>query len=82
MANEIPIDAPTYPVALTSELKSGSLRTIKPKGSLVTDRMASFQDRDMAAKKQTKRKRRAQGKRRKLKLKVRGKGYAEGGILG
>ena len=82
MANEIPIDAPTYPVALTSELKSGSLRTIKPKGSLVTDRMASFQDRDMAAKKQTKRKRRVQGKRRKLKLKVRGKGYAEGGILG
>lgn len=83
MSNEKPIHAPTYPVALASELKSGSLRTLRPKGSLVTDRMASFQDRDMAPKKQTNKKRRVQGKRRKSKIKVRGgKAYAEGGILG
>eukprot|EP00980_Cylindrotheca_fusiformis_P020661 scaffold7703_cov127-Cylindrotheca_fusiformis.AAC.10 len=86
LAEENPIQAPTYPVALSSELKSGgSLRTIKPKGSLVTDRMASFLDRDMAPKKQLNRKRRVQGKHRKSKVKVRGKGFAaskEGGILG
>lgn len=73
LADENPIHAPTYPVALPSELKSGSLRTIKPKGSLVTDRMASFLDRDMAPKKQLIKKRRVQGKRRKIK--VRGKGF-------
>jgi nucleolar protein 53 len=70
---------------LSSELKSGSLRTIRPKGSLVTDRMASFLDRDMAPKKQLKRKQRVQGKLRKSKIKVRGKGFEaskEGHILG
>ena len=72
MSNDVPIYAPTYPVALTSELKSGSLRTLKPKGSLVTDRMASFQDRDMAPKKQINKKRRIQGKKRRSKIKVRG----------
>jgi len=87
LADENPIHAPTYPVALTSELKQtgGSLRTIRPKGSLLTDRMVSLTDRDMAAKKQTKKRIRVEGKRRKLKVKVRGKGHAEskeGGILG
>jgi nucleolar protein 53 len=85
LADENPIHAPTYPVALSSELKSGSLRTIRPKGSLVTDRMASFLDRDMAPKKQLKRKQRVQGKLRKSKIKVRGKGFEaskEGHILG
>ena len=79
VAEENPIDAPTYPVALRSELKQtgGSLRVIKPKGSLLTDRMISLTDRDMAAKKQLKKKFRVEGKRRKMKIKVRGKGYAE-----
>ncbi len=78
-SEENPIFAPTYPVALTSELKQtgGSLRVIKPKGSLLTDRMISLADRDMSAKKQLKKKMRVEGKRRKMKLKVRGKGYAE-----
>jgi nucleolar protein 53 len=84
LADENPRYAPTYPVALPGELKSGaSLRTIKPKGSLVTDRMVSLMDRDMTAKKQLKLKKRVEGKRRKLK--VRGKGYRdtkEGDILG
>jgi nucleolar protein 53 len=84
LAEENPRFAPTYPVALPGELQSGSsLRTIKPKGSLVTDRMVSLMDRDMAAKKQLKQKMRVEGKRRKVK--VRGKGYevtAEGNVLG
>ena len=87
LANENPINAPTFPVALSSELKKsgGSLRTLKPKGSLVTDRMASLTDRDMAPKKQLKQRLRVQGKRRKVKVKVRGKGFEatkEGSILG
>ncbi|KAG7368729.1 ribosome biogenesis protein Nop53/GLTSCR2 [Nitzschia inconspicua] len=84
LAVENPRFAPTYPVALPDELKAGSsLRTVKPKGSLVTDRMVSLMDRDMTAKKQLKRKMRVEGKRRKVK--VRGKGYevtAEGAVLG
>lgn len=86
LAEENPRFAPTYPVALPGELKSangGSLRTIKPKGSLVTDRMVSLMDRAMTAKKQLKKKMRVEGKRRKVK--VRGKGYeatAEGDVLG
>jgi nucleolar protein 53 len=84
---ENPIHAPTFPVSLSSELKQtgGSLRTIRPKGSLLTDRMASLADRDMIAKKQVKKKMRVEGKRRKMKIKVRGKGHAEskeGEILG
>lgn len=87
LAEENPIHAPTYPVALASELKQmgGSLRTIRPKGSLITDRMVSLADRDMTAKKQVKKRTRVEGKRRKLKLKVRGKGHLEskeGEILG
>lgn len=87
LAEENPITAPTYPVALRSELKQtgGSLRSIKPKGSLLHDRLSSLADREMAAKKQVKKRKQVQGKRRKAKLKVRGKGYAEsreGAILG
>jgi nucleolar protein 53 len=84
LADINPRFAPTYPVALPSELKQGSLRAIKPKGSLITDRMMSLMDRDMAAKKQLKKKMRVEGKRRH-KVKVRGKGYEatiEGDVLG
>lgn len=85
LADENPIGAPTYPVALPNELKQsgGSLRTVKPKGSLVTDRIVSLMDRDMAPKKQLKQRRRVQGKKRKIK--VRGKGHEatrQGEILG
>jgi len=84
LAEENPRYAPTYPVALPGDLKSGaSLRTIKPKGSLVTDRMVSLMDRGMTAKKQLKLKQRVEGKRRKVR--VRGKNYRatkEGDILG
>lgn len=70
-----PIRAPTLPVALTDEL-SGSLRTIKPKGSLVTDRMESFKDRNMTHSKKLTRKTIVQGNKRR-KLKVRGKSSME-----
>lgn len=44
-----PIEAPTYPIGLASEVKKSTLRTIKPKGSLITDRIMSLRDRDLAA---------------------------------
>ena len=69
-----PIHAPTLPVALISEYKDSSLRTIKPKGSLITDRMASLADRNLVSKrKMGDKKRIMQGKRRKLNVK--GKGF-------
>ena len=69
LADENPRYALSYPVALPHELKSGtSLRTIKPKGSLVSDRMVSLMDRGMTAKKQLKLKMRVQGKRRRIKV--------------
>ena len=69
-----PIHAPTLPVALASEHKDSSLRTIKPKGSLITDRMASLADRNLVSKrKMGDKKRIMQGKRRKLNVK--GKGF-------
>jgi nucleolar protein 53 len=70
-----PITAPTLPVALSDEI-SGSLRTMKPKGSLVTDRMESFRDRNMAESKRTK-KTIVQGNKRR-KLKIRGGAEREG----
>jgi nucleolar protein 53 len=60
-----PINAPSLPVALTDELKDGSLRTVKPKGSLLTDRMESLISRKMANRRATSRKHTVQGKRRK-----------------
>ena len=63
-----PIEAPTYPIGLSSEVKKATLRTIKPKGSLVTDRIMSLRDRDLAAavtghkKKQRKRRKAVKGK--------------------
>ena len=60
-----PINAPSLPVALTEELKGGSLRTLKPKGSLVTDRIESFISRKMANRKAISTKNIVHGKRRK-----------------
>jgi hypothetical protein len=44
-----PMKAPTFPIGLTAEVQTATLRTIRPKGSLVTDRMISLRDRDLAA---------------------------------
>ena len=64
-----PIRAPSLPVALTEELHGGGngLRTVKPKGSLVTDRLESMAARNMISKKKTKGRRIVQGKRRSTK---------------
>ena len=81
LAEENPRYAPTYPVALSNELQSTggtSLRRIKPKGNLVTDRMLSLMDRGMASKKQLKLKKRVEGKRRKVKVRGRSKWNAAG----
>jgi nucleolar protein 53 len=76
-----PLEAPTLPVALPSELRAGtSLRTIKAKGSLITDRMTSLMDRDMATKKQLKKRKRVEGKKRKIK--VHGKGHEMDDLMG
>lgn len=59
-----PINAPSLPVALTEELKGGSLRRVKPKGSLLTDRVESMISRNMANRKVMNIKGPVQGKRR------------------
>lgn len=72
-----PLGAPTLPVALSSELRS-SLRSMKPKGSLLEDRFESFRDRSMADKKHVgDRKHVVQGKRRRIKVKGNSQ-YSEG----
>eukprot|EP00554_Chaetoceros_debilis_P007608 CAMPEP_0194073294 /NCGR_PEP_ID=MMETSP0149-20130528/773_1 /TAXON_ID=122233 /ORGANISM="Chaetoceros debilis, Strain MM31A-1" /LENGTH=438 /DNA_ID=CAMNT_0038753299 /DNA_START=84 /DNA_END=1400 /DNA_ORIENTATION=- len=59
-----PINAPSLPVALSEELKGGGLRRVKPKGSLLTDRVESLISRNMANRKVTNIKQRNHGKRR------------------
>ena len=65
-----PIRAPSLPVALTEELGrggkngGGGLRTVTPKGSLVTDRLESMVSRNMIQKKRDGGRRIVQGKRR------------------
>lgn len=64
-----PIRAPSLPVALTEELQgnaggNGGLRTVTPKGSLVTDRLESMVSRNMIQKKKADGRRIVQGKRR------------------
>lgn len=76
ISQDSPIDAPTLPVALTGEIRSGKegggLRTLAPKGSLVTDRLESMVARNMIAKKKTEVRKRVQGKRRKNRIGVKG----------
>jgi nucleolar protein 53 len=70
ISNANPVNAPTLPVALSSELKS-SLRTIKPKGSLLVDRLTSFRDRKLAPKRagiDGRKKKFHDGRRRKLRV--------------
>lgn len=74
MSDQDPIHAPTLPVALEEEHKDSSLRTIKPKGSLITDRMASYADRKLVGKRKFGDKKRImQGKKRRIKM--HGKGH-------
>lgn len=64
-----PVGVPALPVALTTELRS-SLRSIKPKGTLLEDRLESFRDRKMATHKHVgDRKKVVQGRKRKVKVK-------------
>jgi nucleolar protein 53 len=72
ISNANPVNAPTLPVALSSELKS-SLRTLKPKGSLLVDRLSSFRDRKLAPTRAAidGRKKKFHGNRRR-KLRVKG----------
>mmetsp|Transcript_31834 Transcript_31834/g.48828 ORF Transcript_31834/g.48828 Transcript_31834/m.48828 type:complete len:422 (+) Transcript_31834:165-1430(+) len=68
-AEQDPIRVSALPVALTEEL-GGSLRTLKPKGSLVTDRIDSLVDRKMANRKYVGDKKKVvQGKKRKVRNK-------------
>ena len=66
MSQKDPIRAPSLPVALTEELGNtgGGLRTVTPKGSLVTDRLESMVSRNMIQKKKAEGRRIVQGKRR------------------
>lgn len=71
LSQKDPIRAPTFPVALTDELlknggaiSGGGLRTLTPKGSMVTDRLESMVARNMISKKRTEGRRIVQGKRR------------------
>ena len=67
LANLDPLHAPSLPVALSSELKDGTLRTVKPKGNLLTDRMESLISRNMANRRNVTKKNLILGKKRKLK---------------
>ena len=76
-----PIHVPSLPVALTEEIQRGknpndaaattnvkglySLRTVKPKGSLMKERLESLADRKLANKRTLRTKRVVQGKKRK-----------------
>jgi len=71
LSQKDPIRAPSFPVALTEELQTnggaaggGGLRTVTPKGSLVTDRLESMVARNMISKKKMEGRRIVQGKRR------------------
>jgi len=77
LSEQDPLAAPTVPVALPSEVKrkEGSLRTIVPKGDLVTDRMASFALRNLAPRLPSQaaaHRERMSRKRRRSKIKVKG----------
>lgn len=65
-----PIEAPSLPVALQSELQA-CLRTVKPKGNLVQDRISSLLDRTKLIPKPNKQ------KQRRKKLSVKGRGYKD-----
>jgi len=67
-----PIRAPSLPVALTEELErgnqGGALRSLKTKGSLVTDRLESFVSRNILSAKVMERKMVVQGRKKRTKV--------------
>lgn len=71
LAETDPVNVPSLEVALTSELEAsngGTLRTLRPKGNLLTDRVESMVARKLAHRKHTgQRKKIVQGKKRKMK---------------
>jgi nucleolar protein 53 len=80
VSQQDPLRAPSLPVALTEELEGksgggGSLRTVTPKGSLVTDRLESMAARNMITKKKLEGRRIVQGKRRKKVVGEKGTEY-------
>ncbi|KAL7483154.1 hypothetical protein ACHAW6_008804 [Cyclotella cf. meneghiniana] len=80
VSQQDPLHAPSLPVALTEELEGksgggGSLRTVTPKGSLVTDRLESMAARNMICKKKLEGRRIVQGKRRKKVVDEKGTEY-------
>eukprot|EP00571_Detonula_confervacea_P012098 CAMPEP_0172312502 /NCGR_PEP_ID=MMETSP1058-20130122/17715_1 /TAXON_ID=83371 /ORGANISM="Detonula confervacea, Strain CCMP 353" /LENGTH=439 /DNA_ID=CAMNT_0013025981 /DNA_START=29 /DNA_END=1348 /DNA_ORIENTATION=+ len=84
MSQKDPIRTPSLPVALTEELKSkdgsnegggGGLRTVTPKGSLVTDRLESMVARNMISKKRVGGRRIVQGKKRPKRRGAQGTEY-------
>jgi len=72
-----PIHAPTVPVSLTKECQNTTLRSIKPKGSLIVDRMVSLVDRKMAVKRQVDNPD-LKKRRKKRRLNLKGKKNLEG----
>jgi len=78
LAEKDPIRAPALPVALTEELeehRGGTLRTVAPKGSLVTDRLESMAARNLIWKKKAEGRRIVQGKRRRKVMGEKGTEY-------
>ncbi|KAL7470227.1 hypothetical protein ACHAXS_010467 [Conticribra weissflogii] len=78
LAEKDPIRAPALPVALTEELAEhggGTLRTLAPKGSLVTDRVESMAARNMIWKKKPEGRRIVQGKKRRKVVGEKGTEY-------
>lgn len=70
LMNEDPVRVPSLPVALTEDLNKDDndtygLRTVKPKGSLIQERLHSLIDRKMAGKRTYNRKNLVQGKKKK-----------------
>lgn len=69
-----PIRAPSLPVALTEELErgnqGGALRSLKTKGSLVTDRLESFVSRNILSPKVMERKMVVQGRKKRRSMPV------------
>jgi len=67
-SNADPLYVPALPVALTEDIqKDSALRTVKPKGSLLTDRVQSMMARNMIYGKTKAKKAAILGKRRKMK---------------
>uniref|UniRef100_A0A7S2WR68 Ribosome biogenesis protein NOP53 n=1 Tax=Eucampia antarctica TaxID=49252 RepID=A0A7S2WR68_9STRA len=66
-SNSDPLYVPALPVALSEEVKDAGLRTVKPKGSLLTDRVQSMMARKMIYGQTKVKKAAITGKKRKMR---------------